>query len=214
MKDLLTAFRTGHHEFQNGSLEGIPGIDPYKMFEDWMQDAVNKGEKEPNAFLLSTSGSDGQPSGRIVYLKDVEDDQFVFYTNYSSSKGKDIEENNKVCMSFFWPELMRQVRIEGLCTKVDPKISDAYFDSRPRGSKVGAWASHQSETLEDRKELEARVVEYDQKFKGQVPRPEHWGGYQIKPTLIEFWQGRPSRLHDRVEFTLNNGEWDWRLLNP
>ncbi len=214
MKDILDSFRLGRHEFDNGRLDGFEGLDPYQLFELWTTEAVESKETEPNAFVLSTVNSAGQASSRIVYLKDIIDNQFVLYTNYASRKGNDIVENSKVSMLFFWPNSARQIRIEGECTKVDSKVSDAYFASRPRGSQIGAWASNQSDELKDRSTLEERVVEIETKFPNEVPRPGHWGGYGIKPTLFEFWQGRPSRLHDRLEFEQVNDVWSIRRLNP
>ena len=214
MKDILDEFRNGRHEFENGHLEGIEGKAPYDLFELWMTEAVNKKEQEPNAFTLSTVSKEFKLSSRIVYFKDLIDGSFIFYTNYLSQKGRDIKENNKVSMLFFWPESSRQIRIEGVCSKVDSKISDDYFASRPRGSQIGAWASHQSETLLDREELVSRVAEFEKKYPNIIPRPEHWGGYKIKPTRFEFWQGKPSRLHDRFIFEIENGEWNLSRINP
>jgi pyridoxamine 5'-phosphate oxidase len=214
MKDILDQFRLGRHEFENGSIEGFEGLNPYDLFELWTTEAVNNNEREPNAFVLSTVSSEGQPSSRILYLKDIIDKQLVFYTNYNSKKGQEIAENSLVSMLFFWPDSSRQIRVEGVCTKVASQISDEYFNSRPRGSKIGAWASNQSEVLKDRKELEDRVKMFDEKFTDEVPRPEHWGGYQIKPTAFEFWQGRPSRLHDRLVFKSVENTWTIQKQNP
>mgnify|MGYP006154450017 CR=1 FL=1 len=219
MKDILDSFRLGRHEFENGRFDGPDsnkegGLDPFQLFELWTSEAVVNKEKEPNAFVLSTVSKDGQPSSRVVYLKDIIENQFVLYTNYGSRKGSDIEENSKVSMLFFWADSARQVRIEGECTKVDPTLSDSYFASRPRQSQIGAWASNQSDELENREELEGRVEEFEEKFPKEVKRPEHWGGYQIKPTLFEFWQGRPSRLHDRIVFHQEKESWSIRRLNP
>ena len=214
MKDILDEFRNGRHEFENGHLDGIEGEAPYDLFELWMTEAVKKKEFEPNAFVLSTVSENIKPSSRIVYFKDIIDSAFVFYTNYLSQKGKSIEENKNVSMLFFWPQSARQIRIEGTCSKVDSQISDEYFNSRPRASQIGAWASHQSETLIDRTELEDRVAEIEMKFPNVIPRPEHWGGYQIRPTRFEFWQGKPSRLHDRFIFELEKDEWNVSRINP
>lgn len=214
MKDLLEQFKRGRHEFENGSLEKIEGYDPFVLFEEWMTEAVATKEHEPNAFVLSTAGKDLQPSSRIVYLKDVVDHAFVFYTNYLSQKGMEIEENSKISMLFFWPVLSRQIRVEGKCSKVDPELSDDYFASRPRASQIGAWASLQSQELRDRADLEKQIELYDQQFKEEVPRPPHWGGYKIEPSAFEFWQGRPSRLHDRVRFESNDHGWIVSRLNP
>ncbi|MDX2361686.1 MAG: pyridoxamine 5'-phosphate oxidase [Crocinitomicaceae bacterium] len=214
MRDLLDQFRLGRHEFENGRLEGIEGIDPYDLFELWMQEAVDTREREPNAFVLSTVDGNNVPSSRIVYLKDVIEQGFIFYTNYNSKKGKNIAENSNVSMLFFWPNASRQIRIEGVCTKVDESISDAYFASRPRGSQIGAWASEQSNELGNITELEERVKTFENKFTENVPRPPHWGGYRIQPVAFEFWQGRPSRLHDRITFTAENDQWNVQKLNP
>lgn len=210
----MDAFRDGHHEFENGHLESFEGANPYDLFNVWTQEAVTNEELEPNAFVLSTVGTDGQPSSRIVYLKDNIDGKLVLYTNYSSLKGEEIAENAKVTMLFFWPKSSRQIRIQGICSKVPTEVSDAYFASRPRGSQIGAWASHQSELLSNREELENRVKEYEAKFPNEVPRPDHWGGYWIQPSLFEFWQGRPSRLHDRIVFKAQEGDWKIERLNP
>ena len=149
-----------------------------------------------------------------MYLKELFEDEFVFYTNYNSHKGQDLELNKNASMLFFWPGQGRQLRIEGMVEKVSDDISDAYFESRPRGSKVGAWASNQSETLEERDVLENRVQEFASKFPNEVPRPPHWGGYKLKPRLVEFWQGRPSRLHDRIIFEYENDGWKVYRKNP
>lgn len=210
----MNQFREGRHEFENGRLDGIDVFDPFVMFDTWMSEAVNAKEPEANAFTLSTVDVEGMPSSRIVYLKELIDGEFVFYTNYASKKGKDIEKNDQVSMLFFWPSLSRQVRVEGRCSKVDAAVSDDYFASRPKASQIGAWASNQSEVLVSREDLEKRVIQFEEKFSGVVPRPEHWGGYQIEPLTIEFWQGRPSRLHDRFQFTRDEKGWKAVRLNP
>jgi pyridoxamine 5'-phosphate oxidase len=214
MKEILEKIRHGRHEFENAQLEGIGGGEPFSLFEKWMAEAIEKKEKEPNAFALSTVDNESQATSRIVYLKDLLEAQFVFYTNYRSKKASDIEHNSKISMLFFWPAISRQIRIKGICTKLDAALSDAYFDSRSRSSQIGAWASNQSEELEDRNELEIRVREFESKFSGSVPRPQHWGGYQIRPTSFEFWQGRSSRLHDRLVFELRGNNWESHKKNP
>lgn len=214
MKKIIDNFRAGRHEFENGHLEDIHHLKPFELFEEWMTQAVEAKEKEPNAFVLSTVNQKNEPSGRIVYLKDIIDKQFVLYTNYDSAKGQDVASNPNVSMLFFWPDSSRQIRINGLCTKLDEKISDTYFASRPRGSKIGAWASAQSQLLSNRSELDAKVKEYEEKFGEEIPRPSFWGGYQIEPMSFEFWQGRPSRLHDRIVFERDGENWKQHRINP
>ncbi len=214
MKKILENFKKNRHEFEHGHLEGFDGDNPYELFELWMTESVENEENEPNAFVLSTVDSDHQPSSRIVYLKDIIEKQFVFYTNYNSKKGKDIATNDKVSMLFFWPNSSRQVRIQGKCTKVAPEVSDAYFNLRPRGNRLGAWASDQSDELVHRTDLEKKFMDLNNQFDEEIPRPDHWGGYQVEPTYFEFWQGRPSRLHDRVVFERVDNAWKIKRLNP
>lgn len=214
MNDFLQKFRNDHHEFVNGKFEDVTGGNPFELFHIWFDEAVNASEVESNAFVLSTIDENLQPSSRIVYLKELVDEQFVFFTNYNSQKGKDIEKNNKVSMLFYWPLMSRQVRIDGVCSKTSEEVSDEYFNSRPRNSQLGAWASHQSDILNNRKELEDRFVELEKKYPNEIPRPPHWGGYKIDPIQVEFWQGRPSRLHDRLVLTKNNGVWTALRKNP
>lgn len=211
---LMDEFRAGHHEFDNGHFSSFEGADPFELFEHWMAEAVDKQELEPNAFNFSSISIKGYPESRIVYLKEVINNQFVFYTNYNSAKGKAIAQNYKVTMLFFWPKSSRQVRVNGICTKVDPQVSDDYFASRPKASQIGAWASNQSEQLDDRESLEERIKEFGAKYPNEVPRPPHWGGYKIEPLTIEFWQGRASRLHDRILFEKIDNKWSLTRLNP
>lgn len=214
MSKMMDQFREGRHEFENGRLDGIHIEDPYHLFERWMEQAVERKEREPNAFVLSTVNQRGMPSNRIVYLKEMLHGSFVFYTNYESRKGSDVLVNDQVSALFFWPEGARQIRIEGKCTMVPAAVSDSYFASRPRSSQIGAWASQQSKELESRSVLEERVRLFDQKFPDTVPRPDFWGGYGIEPTAFEFWQGRPSRLHDRLFFTRHGKGWKVIQMNP
>ncbi|MES2629963.1 MAG: pyridoxamine 5'-phosphate oxidase [Bacteroidota bacterium] len=185
------------------------------QFRNWLQAAVHSQVIEPNAMCLSTIGPDGFPTGRIVLLRGVSEQGFAFFTNYNSHKGHEIEQHPKVSLTFFWPDLERQVRISGTIAKLPAKDSDEYFNSRPRQSQIGAWASAQSEVIGDREELEVKEKEYEAQFEGkEVPRPEHWGGYQVSPIKIEFWQGRASRLHDRLQYTLEHGAWKMERLSP
>ena len=190
--------------------------DPVRQFEKWFREAMDAQCLEPNAMHLATVNADGRPSSRIVLLKGLETGQFQFYTNYQSKKGQELENNPACALTFFWPELERQVRIEGLATRVAPETSDQYFQSRPRGSQIGAWSSPQSSLIQDRKILEDRSAELEKRFEGKnpLPRPNQWGGYAIEPVLMEFWQGRPNRLHDRIQYTKVDGSWKVYRLAP
>ncbi|MBB5645215.1 pyridoxamine 5'-phosphate oxidase [Pedobacter cryoconitis] len=188
---------------------------PIAQFAKWFKDALDAKLYEPNVMTLATADLSGKPSSRILLLKGFDEDGFVFFTNYNSKKGKDLQENPQAAMQFFWPELERQVRIEGIVTKATAEASTAYFHSRPKGSQIGASASPQSTVIPDREILEERVKELTATYQEtEVPRPEHWGGYVLKPAHIEFWQGRPSRLHDRITYTSVNGVWTINRLAP
>ena len=214
MSEWLKAYRQNHTDFDQPSAIGSLPTDPFAAFSLWFDAAVNAQEREANAFVLSTCNTQLQASARILYLKELLDHQFIFYTNYSSQKGQELSLNSKASLLFFWPELMRQVRIEGSVQQIDPAISDAYFASRPRESQLGAWASQQSETLSDRSALIARFEAFDLQFPNTVPRPPHWGGFALQPHYMEFWQGQPSRLHERRVYALSQNEWKSKLLNP
>jgi pyridoxamine 5'-phosphate oxidase len=186
------------------------------QFKTWWQQVLNSKITEPNAMTLATASVDGVPAARIVLLKDFDNNGFVFYTNYQSYKGLQLEENPKACLVFFWKELERQVRIVGLVNKVATEESDAYFHSRPEGSQLGAWTSPQSQVIESREWLDLKYQEIVREKSGKtIARPPHWGGYLVKPVMMEFWQGRPSRLHDRIQYTLQeSGEWKIERLAP
>jgi pyridoxamine 5'-phosphate oxidase len=188
---------------------------PIAQFNKWFKDALDAKLYEPNVMTLATADLSGKPSARILLLKGFDNSGFVFYTNYASQKGLELQENPQAAMVFFWAELERQVRIEGTVVKVSPEESTAYFHSRPAGSQIGALASPQSRVIPGREVLENRVQELASAYADkEVPRPEHWGGYLLQPKHIEFWQGRPSRLHDRITYTSVNGVWTINRLAP
>jgi pyridoxamine 5'-phosphate oxidase len=195
--------------------ESDVAADPILQFQKWFSEAVNAKLYEPNVMTFATADSDGKPSARIVLLKGFDEQGFVFYTNYESKKAQDLVENPQAALVFFWAELERQVRIEGIVSKVDKEISEAYFQSRPTGSQIGAIASAQSSVLTDRSILEERVAELTTQYEGKtIPKPEHWGGYLVEPKHIEFWQGRSSRLHDRITYDYTDGSWKINRLAP
>lgn len=195
--------------------EGDVDKNPVTQFGKWFTAAVDAQLYEPNVMTLATADLTGRPSARILLLKGFDENGFVFFTNYNSKKGQELQENPQASMMFFWPELERQVRIDGTVTKVNEEVSTTYFHSRPKGSQIGAAASPQSSIIESRELLENRVNELKAEFENkEVPRPQHWGGYLLKPAAIEFWQGRPSRLHDRINYTLVNGVWKIDRLAP
>lgn len=189
---------------------------PFRQFEEWMSNAIDAEVMEPNAMTLATSSKGGRVDARIVLLRNLDKTGFTFFTNYKSAKGNEMKQNKQVCLNFFWPEIQRQIRIRGVIEKLPTRDSDKYFASRPRESQIGAWASHQSAELSSRTELESRFAELEAEFAGKkIPRPPHWGGYRVKPNYIEFWQGRLSRLHDRLVFKKGRaGKWAIGRLNP
>ncbi len=195
--------------------EGSVAANPFQQFDRWLQGALRAEIPEPTAMTLATVNEAGQPSARVVLLKGVSDQQFVFYTNYESRKGQELLAQPRAALVFFWPELERQVRIEGTVYPVAAEVSDAYFASRPRGSQIGAWVSPQSQPIADRSELSARETALLQRFDQQlVPRPAHWGGFGLTPAYFEFWQGRPSRLHDRLVYQQAAESWTLTRIAP
>lgn len=190
--------------------------DPFAQFAAWFNEAVSSELLEPNAMTLATATPDGQPSARTVLLKDFDNQGFVFYTNYGSRKADNLATNPRAALLFTWLDLQRQIRIEGTVEKVSAEESEAYFQSRPRESQIGAWASPQSQVVAGREALEARVAELEARFAGieKLPLPPTWGGYRLRPHLFEFWQGRPSRLHDRIQFSKTGDSWAIERLAP
>ncbi len=190
--------------------------DPIAQFQRWFDEALASDTHEPNAMTLATVGGDGQPSARIVLLKGIEPGGFVFYTNYDSRKGRELDAQGRAALVFWWPPLERQVRVEGRAERVDAAESDAYFASRPHGSRLGALASPQSQPIPDRDALEQRLHDLEARFPAgtSVPRPDSWGGYRVVPSAIEFWQGRPNRLHDRLRYTRHGDAWQRERLAP
>jgi pyridoxamine 5'-phosphate oxidase len=190
--------------------ESDVGRDPIAQFKAWLDAAAAAGEPDPWAMTLATATRGGLPSARVVYLRGVDARGFVFFTHYASRKGEELAANPRACLVSFWALLHRSVRVEGDVERTSDAESDAYFRGRPRGSQIGAWASPQSRVLDGRRELERRVVEIAARFPGEVPRPPFWGGFRLAPTTLEFWQGRESRLHDRLRFRRGDGG-EWRL---
>ncbi|MDH3706203.1 MAG: pyridoxamine 5'-phosphate oxidase [Acidimicrobiia bacterium] len=208
-------FWSHHTEYQTPGLDvGDVDPDPIAQFERWLGDAWASDVAEPHAFVVSTVDADGLPDARVVLVRKVDADSLVFYTNYRSIKGVQLEANPGAAATFAWLPLHRQVRMRGTVTMVSAAESDAYFRSRPRGSQLGAWASDQSAVLADRDVLERRWIEADEQYPDDVPRPSHWGGYRLTPTIVELWQGRPSRLHDRIRYSADDDGWTIERLAP
>lgn len=213
MSDFIADIRRDF--MSEGLSEAALAADPLTQFLRWFEDAAQTESYDVNAMTLATATADGRPSARIVLLKGV-DDGFLFYTNYESHKGRELAENPDAALVFWWPTLARQVRVEGRVEKVSAEESDAYFRSRPRGSRIGAVASPQSRVIESRDLLAQRVAAVEEEYRGRddIPCPEHWGGYRLRPVLVEFWQGRPSRLHDRLQYRREENKWVVERLGP
>lgn len=208
MKDLSNYRKT----YQKAALleKEVPE-NPMELFQKWFLEAEQYESGEANAMNIATIGLDGYPKNRIVLLKKFTWEGFIFYTNYNSEKGLAIAQNNKVCLSFFWQGLERQIIIKGNAEKLPENLSDGYFESRPKGSKIGAWASEQSKPITSREKLDKKLKNFEKKFENQeIPRPKNWGGFLIKPISMEFWQGRPNRMHDRILFTLQK-DYNWKI---
>jgi pyridoxamine 5'-phosphate oxidase len=209
---------SAREHYKKGHLRRANMLDhPIKQFDKWLGEYSARQISDFNAMTLSTVGRDGKPHSRVLLLKGIEREGFVFYTNYESDKGREMEDNPNVALTFFWPEMERQVRIEGRVEKIGEAESELYFKMRPRDSQIGAWASPQSREVDGEDDLNNRFAEFEEKFKGQneIPRPPYWGGYIVKPEMVEFWQGRPSRLHDRFRYQLQeNGAWTLHRLAP
>ncbi|KAI9449348.1 pyridoxamine 5'-phosphate oxidase [Russula earlei] len=194
--------------------EADVAANPFEQFTRWWQEAVHSKIEEVNAMTLATATKEGQPSARIVLLKGYDNNGFTFFTNYDSQKGNEMAENPHIALVFFWRELERQVRIEGLVKQTSAAISDEYFFSRPAGSRIGAWSSPQSKVIESREVLEEKEQQFIKQFGENIPRPPHWGGYVVAPRMIEFWQGRSNRLHDRIQYRVEKDNWRIVRLAP
>lgn len=203
-------------DFTKGTLnDNLVNLNPFKQFELWLLQAVEAKVPEVQAVTLSTVSKDSKPGARVVYMREFENNQFYIYTNYNSRKAKEMLNNVNVSLTFFWPDLERQIRIEGIATKANVEKSDEYFKKRPRESQLGAWASNQSAALKNRDELDEAVENIRKKFEGKdIPRPDFWGGFEITANYYEFWQGRKSRLHDRISYTNERGNWIIKRLAP
>lgn len=188
--------------------------DPLKQFQQWLNEALDRKVAEPTAMILSTVDNENRPHARVVLLKDLQADGLIFFTNHQSAKGQQILGNNTVSLTFFWPELEKQVRIEGRASVIEESVSDEYFKSRPHDSQLGAWASPQSRVIPSKEILDENFRLYSRRFGEEIPRPEYWGGFRVLPDYFEFWQGRPNRLHDRIRYVLTNNNWKIERLAP
>jgi pyridoxamine 5'-phosphate oxidase len=210
MENDLSNYRKNYQKSEL-SEEGI-SENPMELFQKWFFEVEEYGgDSEVNAMTISTIGADGFPKNRVVLLKKFTWEGFIFYTNYNSEKGKSIALNPNVCLSFFWQGIERQIIIKGVAEKLSENLSDGYFESRPDGSKLGAWASDQSKAVPSRNYLDERLASFEKQFENkEIPRPKHWGGFLVKPISMEFWQGRPNRMHDRIRFTLQE-DYNWKI---
>ncbi|MFS4493956.1 pyridoxamine 5'-phosphate oxidase [Maribacter sp. 2308TA10-17] len=214
MQKDLGAYRKSYDK--SALTEDAISDNPMELFQKWFYEVeASEGVDEPNAMTVSTVGLDGFPKSRVVLLKKYTHEGFIFYTNYKSEKGKAIEKNPNVCISFFWPNLERQIIIKGKAEKIAENLSDGYFESRPDGSKFGAIVSNQSNVIPSREILEEKLKNLEKEYENkEIERPDWWGGYIVKPVSIEFWQGRPNRLHDRIRYTVENIDWKMERLAP
>lgn len=216
MKNTAEYIYALRNDYQTSSLnEETAKGNPFEQFEIWLNEAIAKGANEPNAMVLTTADAEGKPSARIVLLRGYDKNGFVFFTNYNSQKARNLAENPQGSLLFYWAKLERQIRIEGAISKTSRRLSKDYFSTRPRESQIGAWASDQSSKIASRRELEEKIVELENKFAGKdVPCPDFWGGYILKPKSFEFWQGRKSRLHDRLRYIKSKSAWKIERLSP